>query len=424
MKKIVLFLLLFPLFLFSLMAEPSSPEPGSNLTIQLAVIGPGDALYLKWGHIGMIVRDGTSGEDRFYDYGLFSFETENFYRNFAMGRLIYSVGVSPVDWNLSRAVKAGREIHLVDLNLSPGKKVEIKNFLENNVRKENRNYLYHHYYNNCATKIRDILDDATGGQLRTYTDKRASMTLRDHTVRHLQEVPLFGVILPFAMGPVIDTPITVWDELFLPATFLTALKDFRYYDENGTERKLVSRIRPYHAAPDRPPVPEKAQPFWPWTLAWGMLAALVLGSGLTFFHKKPGQLILGLGNLGLGLMMGLPGTLLFFMSFFTDHDVTYGNLNLLFINPLMLLLIPAGIALMGRSEKRQTRAFRWMRIIWALGAAGATAALINLIFSITGQKNIAPLVFYLPPALTLVFLPAFTAKIKKKRKNTESLHRR
>lgn len=416
MKKWAIFVLICLFMGLSVTAEPSSPEPGSSLTIQLAVIGPGDALYLKWGHIGMIVRDGLTGEGRFYDYGLFSFETDNFYRNFAMGRLIYSVGVSPVEWNLARAAEAGREIHLMDLNLSPRTRLEIKNFLENNIRRENRNYLYHHYDNNCATKIRDILDRATGGQLRAYTDKPASLTLRDHTVRHLQEVPLFGVILPFAMGPVIDAPITVWDELFLPATFLTALEDFRYYDETGQERKLVSRIRPYHTAPERPAVPEEPTPLWPWTLAWGILAALALGTGWRLSYRKPGLIILGMGNLGLGLMLGIPGTLLFFMSFFTDHDVTYGNMNLLFINPLMLLLLPLGIAALGRSARKTARALLGLRIIWTIGTAGAVVSLLNTLFSAAPQKNVAPLCFFLPPALTMVF---FTLLWKKNRKKGE-----
>jgi len=414
MKKWTAFFLLYPFLFLPLPAETTSPEPGGSLTIQLAVIGPGDALYLKWGHIGMIVRDERTGEGRFYDYGLFSFETENFYRNFAMGRLIYSVGVSPVEWNLSRAAEAGREIHLMDLNLSPRTRLEIKNFLENNIRRENRNYLYHHYDNNCATKIRDILDTATGGQLRAFTDKPAALTLRDHTVRHLQEAPLFGVILPFAMGPVIDEPITVWDELFLPSTFLTALEDFRYTDETGRERKLVSRIRPYHAAPGRPPVPEEATPFWPWTLAWGILAALVLGTGLKFSYRKPGRIILGLGNLGLGLMLGIPGTLLFFMSFFTDHDVTYGNMNLLFINPLMLLLLPLGIAALGSSAKKPAPALLGLRITWTIGTAGAVVSLLNIVFGVTSQRNIVPLCFFLPPALTMSFLPLLWQKKEKK----------
>ncbi len=333
-----------------------------------------------------------------------------------MGRLIYSVGVSPVEWNLARAAAAGRQIHLVDLNLSPRTRLEIKNFLENNVRKENRNYLYHHYYNNCATKIRDILDDATGGQLRAYADQPARMSLRGHTLRHLSEAPLFGIILPFAMGPVIDTPITVWDELFLPSEFLTALDGFRYRDETGRERRLVSRIRLYRAAPERPAVPEEPRPLWPWTLAGGLLTALLMGAGLKLSRKKAGRLMIGGENLVLGLVLGIPGTLLFFMSFFTDHDVTYGNMNLLFINPLMLLLIPLGLAALAGSVRKRTRALLGLQIIWSIGAAGALLSLLNLIFAFTPQRNITPLVFYLPPSLTGSFLPLLWGKMNKYRK--------
>ena len=43
------------------------------------------------------------------------------------------------------------------LILTESEKILLYNYLEQNIRPENRTYLYNYVYNNCATKIRDVL---------------------------------------------------------------------------------------------------------------------------------------------------------------------------------------------------------------------------------------------------------------------------
>ena len=51
---------------------------GDSLVIKIATIGPGDDLTSWWGHTAVIVEDKTFNVSRFYNYGLFSFDQENF----------------------------------------------------------------------------------------------------------------------------------------------------------------------------------------------------------------------------------------------------------------------------------------------------------------------------------------------------------
>ena len=311
-----LFLLLF----ISLPVTAQSADDGNRgdaLSIRLAVLGPGDALYLSWGHIGVIVEDTLSGQSRFYDYGLFSFDTENFFVNFALGRLIFAVGTSPVYWNFVKAEKDDRELTLMTLNLSGEAKAEMKALLEVNVRPGNNTYLYHHYGDNCATRVRDILDRVTDGQIRRFTaDKPGRMTLRAHTLRHLKERPFFFWFLPFMMGSSIDIPITIWDDLFLPSEFLRILKDFTYQDGNGIERPLVSRVETYYYSKNRAPLSEDPPPFPWWIFFVGLDLAAIAWAGAWFIPRREGRLLLGWFNFGLGLFFGGTGSLLFFHEFF------------------------------------------------------------------------------------------------------------
>ena len=87
--------------------ENSDGSRGDALVIKLVTIGPGDDMTSWWGHTAIIVEDNKFNVSRFYNYGLFSFEQDDFITNFVMGRLIFWVGA----WNTSDALA-----HYVSLN--------------------------------------------------------------------------------------------------------------------------------------------------------------------------------------------------------------------------------------------------------------------------------------------------------------------
>ena len=56
------------------------------------------------------------------------------------------------------------------LNLNQRQKQAYFIFLENNVRPGNETYFYDPYFNNCATKLRDITKNVLGNKVH-FTDK-------------------------------------------------------------------------------------------------------------------------------------------------------------------------------------------------------------------------------------------------------------
>jgi hypothetical protein len=347
-KKLFLAAVFTAVFSFRGAAQENFVEGrGEHLTLKAAVMGPGDEVYFWWGHIALVVEDSISGRAWFYDYGIFSFDTENFYVNFALGRLLYRCGVSPAELNYRVYTMTNRDITLYTLDLPPETREEIWRFADTNVLPENRNYYYHHFKDNCATRIRDILDLATGGQFKkAFGEAPSPFTLRQQVRRHTWFSPFMDWLLNFLMGQDIDVPITAWQEMFLPQAIGDYIADFRYTDVRGTERKLVSDIEALNRAVNRPPVLEKPRRQWPRELAFGVGLAVVLVIPRLFRKSRPGLGVLwGLFQALLGLFFGVVGTVLFFMTFFTDHDYTWHNINVLFVNPLWFAALVWGIRL-------------------------------------------------------------------------------
>lgn len=330
----------------------SRPE---DLQIKLVTIDPGKELTTWWGHTGVIVEDTYLHISLFYNYGLFSFEQKNFVANFVKGRLIFWVAA----WNTSDALdfykKNHRSIRIQTLNLSPEKRMEMAKFLANNVLPQNREYLYDHYYDNCSTRVRDLIDRVLNGQFKQATNRPARMTLREHTRCHTHHNFIMDLILMFLMNDTIDKPIQIWDEMFLPTELERNVESLRFKNENGIEQALVLHSDIFYQAPDQRTIPSRAPIHWSITLILGIIGASVAIIFAYMMHqgKKGARTIFGLYQGLIGLLFGIPGLVLFLMSMFTDHVVTYHNENLFLANPFTLLLIPLGIGFIKKGRLSQ-----------------------------------------------------------------------
>ncbi|NLA99219.1 MAG: DUF4105 domain-containing protein, partial [Spirochaetales bacterium] len=90
--------------------------------------------------------------------------------NFARGRMYYYVVASEATWRIQEAIDEERDVRLVELNLTDEAKFALITFLQKHIKTEYSTYLYHFYYDNCATRIRDIIDFATEGAFRAWAE--------------------------------------------------------------------------------------------------------------------------------------------------------------------------------------------------------------------------------------------------------------
>ncbi len=294
--------------------------------ISLVTVGQGDALYSWFGHSAFLVELPDSPA-YVYDYGTFSFDDEDFYVNFAMGRLWFCCSVTYASYELAYLQYTGRTYHQVKLNLTAAQKKAIINFLILNASDEHNTYLYNHYTDNCATRLRDILNYATGGNFQAWATQKEGRTFRQLASSALSRNPLIQWVLEFLQSGQIDGTNTLWDEMFLPSLLESALLQY------GSETGLISSNTDTSEITTDTTVQPKNN------LVFSLLVGLTLGlvcylllqiSSHRGFYKAY--------TFTVNLIFGLLGTLLAFMMFFTNHNVTWYNENLLFVNPLLLVM--------------------------------------------------------------------------------------
>jgi len=432
MVKKFTFLILFLFCSLTLFAQYTD-----NLKIKIAVLGPGSELYFWWGHIALVIEDTRTKQSRFYDYGIFSFDSENFFYNFAFGRLLYRCGVSLTELNLEFYKYSNRSIVMYTLDLPLETKLKVKKFAEQNVRPENCEYFYHHFRDNCSTRIRDIIDYATDGQFKEkYNNEKSRFTLRQHVRRHTWFSPFFDWLLNFLMGQVIDVPITVWDDMFLPSEVGKKIEEFSYTDINGKTRKLIPQENSkeiIYEAKGRPAVLEIPRKQWDRQLVFSLVLSAIFFFFFYMYSKntkassnRVWRALAGFSMSICGLFFGLAAVMLYFMNLFTNHDYTYQNTNMIFCTPLLLVAVPIGICYaLTKNSKKLIIYDELLRIVWLLTVLGVFISMIIKLFPGFYQQNLTDQMLILPIALIFAFHPvglrAFIQKyfIRKKANTNE-----
>src|ERR1035437_7946754 len=87
------FLLITGIILFFLNIHAQQITFSDSTVISLITCSPGEEVYSKFGHTAIRINDPKNGNDFVFNYGIFSFETENFYYKFIKGETDYQLGI-------------------------------------------------------------------------------------------------------------------------------------------------------------------------------------------------------------------------------------------------------------------------------------------------------------------------------------------
>jgi hypothetical protein len=348
------------------MPPSAGAEPGSELRVWLITIGPGDAIWERFGHNAIRLLDTSTGYDASYNWGIFDFEQEDFIPRFLRGEMLYMMAPFASEPMIEMYRAAGREVIAQELALTPSQKLELRDFAERNALPGNREYFYDYFLDNCSTRVRDLLDRVLGGALfERFGSEPTGMSYRDHTRRLTRPDPALYTGMDILLGSPGDQPITVWAEMFLPMTLRDAIRDLRVDDGEGGTRPLVMSedlLAEARVADE----PEEAPTWWPWYLLAGLLggaAFAILGHRAGAGSPRARWAFAGFGGLW-GAIAGFAGLILVAV-LFTDHRFMAWNENLFLLSPLSLplaVLVPLA-------------AVRPPARMWAARVAGAVAAL-------------------------------------------------
>jgi hypothetical protein len=321
-----------------LLPQQQVPKLSPEAEITVITCGPGEIeAFTAYGHSAMRVNDPMLGFDRVYNYGTFDFNTPNFYGKFATGRLDYMLSVSTFNRFIAEYAYEGRWVKEQVLNLDQEQKQAIFSFLENNYLPENRFYRYDFFYDNCASRLIDVLE-ASLGTIDYDSTGYPNLTFRE-MIRQYQ-APFkwtdFGVDI--ALGSVIDVPMGFRDFFFLPDYVHKGLSRATFQG-----KKLVKEDRLLNRQKDDFGL---SLIFTPGLLI-GVLIAIAAGISLWDYRRKkltrPFDFIIY-------LLAGLVGILVLWLWFGTAHSTTAKNYNLLWANPFFLIL---ALGLLGKAKHHQ-----------------------------------------------------------------------
>ena len=318
-----LFILLFFFAAARLLPAQLPFYPGDSLTISLLTCAPGDMLYSKFGHSAIRVYAPLSGTDLVFNYGLFDFRTPNFYGKFIRGKLPYQLGVQRFDRFVQEYQYDGRKVVETPLALDAASRARVLAFLENNYRPENREYLYDFFYDNCASRIRDVLEEAAGMGYRPAQPEGRKKTYRQLLHTYLQDSPWIKFGIDLILGMPTDQRADFRAEMFLPDYLLENLRA----GQVGAQRIMGPEVV---LVPARP---QQGASFGFLTPTACALLLLFLSLFVTLRGTRRVKAVL---DTVLFSAAGLAGALFVFMWVGTDHEATHRNLNLLWANPLAL----------------------------------------------------------------------------------------
>ena len=383
------------------MHAQTAERPVDDMVFKIAVFGPSDDIFIWWGHAALIVKDTRWGFSRVFDWGIFSFPSDNFLRDFVKNRVQYRVAGGRL--NFQEYIDEDRDITVFTLDLDSESKRIMLTYVENRLRPENRYYDYHQFLDNCATGIRDIIDLGIGGQFRAqFVNTPGRFSYRQHVRRFTMSRPFEDWFFDLLMGRNLDRPISVWEEMFLPVEVGRNIKNFRFIDSSGVERYLVKSVEIIHASKTRQPVLARPLTVWPFHLTLGLFIAFLLFKLKKLQKKYPraGRITFGACQCFLGLFFGIAGSVLFFGLFILPKDYIQQNINIIFINPLLLTAVPLGI-IAATGKLRRLESKKYLRLLWAyVFFAGIIAILAGLIPELR-QQNQSALALILPVAWVL-----------------------
>ena len=213
MKKALLLLTI----LVSVSVSNIHSQTGNDTLVYLLTCGTGTETYSIYGHSALRVVIPEKNQDLVYNWGVFDFDTPNFAWKFAKGRLDYMLAVEDVKSFLQIYNYEKRYVYSQRLNLTGSETSRLITLINENLRPENIKYRYDFFYDDCSTRIRDLIEKSVGEKLLYPPDEgKKSPTFRDMVGKYQDPFPWLKFGIDLIMGSTSDKEASFRDRMFLP----------------------------------------------------------------------------------------------------------------------------------------------------------------------------------------------------------------
>ncbi|HVZ24850.1 MAG TPA: DUF4105 domain-containing protein [Sediminibacterium sp.] len=312
MRKFFLFLLL-PVFLAAQTSVDGDFHP--RLRISVLTCAPGEELYSTFGHTAVRIIDSIRGTDIVYNYGTFDFDDPDFYTKFTRGKLNYFLSVSGLPEFLYEYQSENRTVTEQELNLNDKQQLLIQAALAANLSGPSRYYPYDFLYNNCTTRVRDILTRYAGLEVREkLVPPGTSFRNMIHTYLIKGNEPWSRLGIDILLGSPTDLQPGIDASMFLPDYLMKGIE---------AAPGLVKNTRQLNSGNPG------SGSYTNWPLIVAMIACLAIWITTLLPLPKLTRIL----DTILFALTGLLGLFLIFMWVGTDHAACKGNYNLLWAFP-------------------------------------------------------------------------------------------
>ena len=332
--------------------EAQGLQEEDSVHVSLVTFYPGSEPHNIWGHSEIRVTQGPV--DLYFNYGVFDFQAPAFMWRFMLGKTDYLC--QPVPRAYATLGMENRRMVEQELNLPQDRAIMMRDFLWNNAQPENRTYRYKFLSDNCSTRPRDIIEMAAGEGLQYPAMDDTTVTYRDILAHYCRNYAWEKFGIDLVLGWDIDTVLDQRATMFIPMILMDAVAGATITSDGETIPLVKATTVPIDKSTEgnvRPPTPWYISPL---TVALLVLALTLFISCRDWRCRDVSRwfdtLLFTIG--------GLAGCILFFLVFFSTHEATSPNINIVWLHPLLLLL-----AVLPWFKKTRT-ASRWLHALNAL----------------------------------------------------------
>jgi hypothetical protein len=321
---LLLLLGLIPLQLDAFQSKQQESE------VYLLTILPGKEIYTMYGHSALRVVIPERNFDNVFNWGVFDFSTPNFGLKFAKGRLDYMLAVYPYDRFMQEYFREQRTVYSQRVNLLPAEKEKLLALALENMKPENVSYRYDFFYDNCATRVRDIIENSVAGSLSLSENKRReNPSFRELIDNYQKPYRWLDLGIDLLLGMPADKRAGASEQMFLPDFLMSNLSDAVIARADGDQDLLDDPAVVFDF--DTTPVTSNrfTSPFF---ILWALVAvvlAISLSNIKSHWQRRIDILILAIYS--------LLSVLLLFSTFFTDHQALKWNTNVIWLSPLVII---------------------------------------------------------------------------------------
>lgn len=366
--------ILLVVLILLIIAPGLEARTADSTDVYMITCAPGNESYSIYGHTALRIAIRGSDFDMVYNWGIFDFSTPNFVYRFAKGRLDYMLGAYSYSRFLQEYISEGRSVWSQKLNLTTEEKERLFLLINENLRPENIKYRYDFFYDNCATRVRDIIA-ASADDTVIFPVNEKSFSFRQLIDPYQKVLPWLDLGADMLLGLPADKKASVAEEMFLPILLRDNFTE-TVIVHDGREEPLAE---PLETVVNIPTIQTRNKAWVPQTLFWLLFAFVVL---VTFVFKRP-RLEKVIDYI-LYFIFSVVALLLIFTNIFSEHDALHLNLLFLGINVLIAALFVMMIA--GKKSVKLSRLTLTLSLLWfpvaIIAGQGINPALIPLVLTI------------------------------------------